>query len=289
MESPIELLLHVWDRVLRALKSCLSYAFYWLFTVKIPVPGVIGVPALLWALAKQEYLRYEFLELLDGFVNGAQVFASRDRLLCEFIGGVQVLGDWMGGLVALMRVLHLVLRDVWLTEELVDSPFLLWAVRFWRGFFRGLGAFGARYIREYMSRVGLDDDEEEDCSGSGSESDTNTDTDTDTDTGTGTKLGSDDGYQGETPRPIGHELSFWPVYTLRTILVLFLSAAALVSAYVLCKYLVTALFIGGGGCRRRGICLQFYDIAILEASRVGKKPIDYRFFDDGTRMQFPKR
>ncbi|KAK5624931.1 hypothetical protein RRF57_000648 [Xylaria bambusicola] len=243
MESPIESSLPLWDRLLRALKSFLGWAWHWFLTAKVPLPGLIGVPALLWTLV------------------------HHDWLLSGFIGGVDVFADFLVGFVARLRILHSVLREIF-------SRRIISMLLFRCGL--GLRAFGERYIGQGAPQVELDG--EDDDGGHG---------------GAGRPVRRGpliETREGETPHTIGQELSFWWAYIHRITLVLFFSAAVLVSVYMLCKYTGGTSFVCGGP-KGRGdyTCLRFDDEAIREVSRIGKKPMNYRFFSDGTRMQFPDR
>ncbi|KAJ3572747.1 hypothetical protein NPX13_g4941 [Xylaria arbuscula] len=287
--------------VLLAIESMIGFAVQWLWTAKVPLPGLIGVPALIYAAI--HFPAY----------------------LVSYVDALEVLGQGLASLETFIRLLPRMLHELLLTERLVDSPFLLWAGRFWMGFFRGLWAFWVqgRSARQNGRRGGGGggggDDAAGDDAGAGISrsrssayrqpyAESVSDLGSDSDAGNSSDDGSDRGAHeplmqrdpsperaGQGPHTITQELHFWVAYYQGAALVLTLITAILAVIYFFCNFLVsldswcgTSVLCGGPNGAGDYACLRYNDAVVREAISASKAPLKYRFFYDGTRIQFPR-
>ncbi|KAI1361775.1 hypothetical protein F5Y08DRAFT_355801 [Xylaria arbuscula] len=279
--------------VLLAIESTIGFALQWLWTAKVPLPGLIGVPALIYAAI--HFPAY----------------------LVSYVDALEILGQGLASLETFIRLLPRMLHEILLTERLVDSPFLLWAARFWMGFFRGVWAFWVRGRSAGRNgrRVGGGDD----GAGAGNSraringyqqpyAESVSDLGSDSDAGNSSDDGSDRGAHeplmqrdpsperaGQGPHTITQELHFWVAYYQGAALVLVLICAILAVVYFFCNFLVsldswcgTSVLCGGPNGSGDYACLRYNDAVVREAITASKAPLKYRFFYDGTRIQFPR-
>ncbi|KAI1422267.1 hypothetical protein F5Y12DRAFT_717500 [Xylaria sp. FL1777] len=261
-----------WERLLTTeqWKSIPGHLWTWFFTAQVPLSGLIGVPALYLAL-----------------VNSRKVVITAGKA-----------GHFMTQLAAFLLLLPANAYELFFTDSVLDPPFPFWFSSFWRGFLRGVANFFDRSLEELDTDEAtlyafaeviesllpqwvldrIEDDE------------------------------SDDGVRppfqgvavtrsqrtGRTPNSFAGELFLWIPYVRRTIPVLFSAGVAVLLTYVICRLVDddgvcgTSTICGGPNGKGEYQCLWNND-ALGEASALGKKPLRYRFFHDGTRMQFPDR
>ncbi|KAI0415463.1 hypothetical protein F5X98DRAFT_388821 [Xylaria grammica] len=268
-------------------------AWAWFLTAKVPLPALVGPPAVVLAVV----LAVDWSpSILHAVLQGAEAAAQFTTQLGLFIAH-------------LPATTVAVATEIFFTTRLLDSPLPLWLADFARGFARGLGRSLLVFSDDLEDWPGNGNAEPQ---GDGAHTPVGTPPTSPGSAGQsvdGSDGGSDGGGDGDgflryegpdhdrtgaTATPIFDELGAWGPFARHALGIISLSGFALLIVFVVC-HLVDgdgdgySEVCGGPNGEGEYACLWNNDDAIREAAAVGLKPLKYRFFYDGTRMQFPDR
>ncbi|KAI1291478.1 hypothetical protein F5Y03DRAFT_32199 [Xylaria venustula] len=253
------------DRFQRLWKSVPASAWSWFLTAKVPLPGLLGVPALYYVLTNHEQLT----------------------------AAAGMAGTFMTQLAVFLISIPIALVQFVFIRCCVPIPLL----RFVRGFLRGLDTALGRFWRDvylvdrgygegHWGLVEADGDDAGSDDGyvlvgqrdwEGMERDENRRT-------------------GAYPNTITNELTSWAPYISQTTWALFWTALLLLLLYIACNYLFdpngycgTSALCGGSGGQGEYTCLSTDEVIRLARERApATRPWRYRVLVDGTRKMFPR-
>ncbi|TGJ81182.1 hypothetical protein E0Z10_g7587 [Xylaria hypoxylon] len=237
--------------------------FRWFLAAKVPLPVLVGVPAAILVAINSKLI-------FNVFVRYTEMSADLMMKLSLF-------------LMFLPFTALLVIRDLFFGIHVLDSPIPLWILDFLRGFRTGLGRCLAVFSRD------LDDDDDDDDDDDAAEA---------APPARGQYYPAPNDRTRRTPRSLSQEIDSWEPSVERVLPVLAFCVFVLFLLFVVCKlcsffdedgWCATSDVCGGPNASGEFSCLWYNENVIRKASLIAKKPLRYRFFYNGTRIQLPDR